>query len=375
MARSDGRMTEPPSTALLAKIVLPDRVLAPAGHVVVSRAPGEDRSGAARLDLYPQERGDADEIYSRLTNLALAGNPPVRVVLTDGAAFEGPLRDVAVQQGLHGVSFTVELMPCRTSGPDPSAVAEAPGDTAYRHLAEALRPFVALWAAFVALWAASDADADEETLEGGGRSGRFPGGDAVRIGQLRALVEAASEAGLVEVAARDRLAASRPLPGTAPAAPTGEGRPVTPAATPVATPAAETPVPAAGLAGSGARRRSVAPGGEWATMATTLAFRTPPGAVSVPAGTSKQLGSVDVRAYERIRVVAAERTGSGNGARVRLTLTEGTELIAPLDVLTVGPMSQITRVYEVPGTVLTIFADALPGTGRDAVDVLVYGWS
>ena len=110
-------------------------------------------------------------------------------------------------------------------------------------------------------------------------------------------------------------------------------------------------------------------------MATTLAFRTPPGAVSVPAGTSKELGSVDVRAFERIRVVAAERTGSANGGRIRLMLTEGTELIAPLDVLTVDPMSQVTRVYDVPGTVLTIFADALPGTGQDAVDVLVYGWS
>ena len=113
-------MTEPSSTALLARIVLPDRVFAPAGHVVVSRARESDRSGAARLDLDPQERGDADEIYSRLTVLAPAGSPSVRVVLTDGAAFEGPLRDVVVQQGLHGVAFTVELMPCRPCCTDTS---------------------------------------------------------------------------------------------------------------------------------------------------------------------------------------------------------------------------------------------------------------
>lgn len=374
-------MTEPPSTALLAKIVLPDRVVAPAGHVVVSRASGTDRSGAEHLDLYPQERGDADEIYSRLTILPAAGSPAVRIVLTDGAAFEGPLRDVAVQQGLHGVAFTLELRPCRTSGPDPSAVAEVsldppldPAlDPAQRHLAEALRPFVTLWAA-------SEADTDDETLDGSGRPGG-PGRDgAVRIGHLRTLVEAAIEAGFVDGSGPGRLADARP-DGAAAVARTGNGGP--------ATPAPDAPVPDAGAERSAgapppttatasvtsARPAMGAMGATRATRATTLAFRTPPGGVSIPAGTSRRLGTVDVAAFERIRVVAVERAGAGSGARIRLTITEGTELIAPLDVLVLEPMSQVSRVHDVPGTTLTIFADALPGDGHEAVDVLVYGWS
>jgi len=108
-------------------------------------------------------------------------------------------------------------------------------------------------------------------------------------------------------------------------------------------------------------------------MSTKLAFRTPPGGVVIPAGQSKELGAVDVSPFERIRVVADERVGSGTGINLRLTITEGAELVAQLDVLTLAPRSQVTRVYEVPGTKLTIFADAIAGTGSDGIDVLVYG--
>lgn len=108
-------------------------------------------------------------------------------------------------------------------------------------------------------------------------------------------------------------------------------------------------------------------------MSTSLAFRTPPGAVSIPAGQSKQLGAVDVSPYNQIRVVADERVGSGTGIVIRLTITEGSELVAQLDTLTLAPHSQVTKVYDVPGTKLTIFADAIAGTGKDAVDVLIYG--
>jgi len=109
------------------------------------------------------------------------------------------------------------------------------------------------------------------------------------------------------------------------------------------------------------------------TMSTKLAFRTPAGAVSIPAGQSKELGSVDVSAFSKIRVVADERTGSGTNIVIRLTITEGSELVAQLDTLTLSPHAQITRVYDVPGTKLTIFADAVAGSGADAIDVLVYG--
>jgi type III secretion protein HrpB1 len=107
---------------------------------------------------------------------------------------------------------------------------------------------------------------------------------------------------------------------------------------------------------------------------TVLAFRTPPGAVSIPAGQSKELGVVDVAQFERIRVVADERVGSGTGITVRLTITEGSELVGFLDLLHLAPHGQVTRVYEVPGTKLTVYADAIGGTGTDALDVLIYGW-
>ena len=109
-------------------------------------------------------------------------------------------------------------------------------------------------------------------------------------------------------------------------------------------------------------------------MTTKLAFRTPAGAVPVPAGQSKQLGAVgNVSPFTKIRVVAGERAGSATGISIRLTITEGNELVGQLDVLSLSPHSQVTRVYDVPGTKLTIFADAVGGTGSDAVDVLVYG--
>ncbi len=111
-----------------------------------------------------------------------------------------------------------------------------------------------------------------------------------------------------------------------------------------------------------------------AAAKTVLAFRTPVGGVSIPAGQSKQLGVVDVSAFERIRVVADERVGSGTGISIRLTITEGNELVAQLDTLHLTPHAQLTNVYEVPCTNLTIFADAAPGTGNDGLDVLIYGF-
>jgi len=108
-------------------------------------------------------------------------------------------------------------------------------------------------------------------------------------------------------------------------------------------------------------------------MGTKLAFRTPVGAVSIPAGQSKELGIVDVSPFSQIRVVADERVGSATGVNIRLTITEGNELVAQLDVLTLTPHTQVTKVYAVPGTKLSIYADAIGGTGSDGVDVLVYG--
>src|SRR5215831_6049350 len=78
-----------------------------------------------------------------------------------------------------------------------------------------------------------------------------------------------------------------------------------------------------------------------AKMTTSLAFRTPVGGISVPAGQSKALGVVDVSKFSQIRVVADERVGSGTGISIRLTMTEGNELVAQLDILSLLPHSQV----------------------------------
>jgi type III secretion protein HrpB1 len=107
---------------------------------------------------------------------------------------------------------------------------------------------------------------------------------------------------------------------------------------------------------------------------TALAFRTPPGAVSIPLGQSKELGQVNVKKCKRIRIAADERAGSAGPIRIRVTITEGKELVAQLDTLTLPPHTQLTRVYEMPGRELTLFADAVSGgTGNSSVDVLIYG--
>ena len=109
-------------------------------------------------------------------------------------------------------------------------------------------------------------------------------------------------------------------------------------------------------------------------MPTKLAFRTPPGAVAVPVGQTKNLGTVQVQPFQQIRVVADERAGSPGNVIIRLTITEGNELVAQLDTLALQPQGQVTRVYDVPGNTLTIFAAAIgPGSGSAGVDVLVYG--
>jgi type III secretion protein HrpB1 len=108
-------------------------------------------------------------------------------------------------------------------------------------------------------------------------------------------------------------------------------------------------------------------------MSTALIWRTPVGGATVPAGQSKALGTADVHNYSTIRVVADERTGSPTGVSIRLTITEGSELVAQLDVLSLTPHSQVTRTYDAPGTKLTIYADAVGGAGTDGLDVLIYG--
>lgn len=129
------------------------------------------------------------------------------------------------------------------------------------------------------------------------------------------------------------------------------------------------------------------------TPHTFLAFRTPAGGASLQVGQTKTLGTIDVSPYRKIRVVVNEHADSPTGIQVTLTLTEGSEQIAPLDTIFVtrplpirmspGSLSAIpasllpsqsSRIYEVPGTTLTITATALgPGSGTDLIDLFIYG--
>jgi type III secretion protein HrpB1 len=105
-----------------------------------------------------------------------------------------------------------------------------------------------------------------------------------------------------------------------------------------------------------------------------LAFRTPVGALTIPGGQNKLLGEVDVSMYDRIRLVADERIDSNANVILRLTFTEGEELVAQLDTIVLTPHSQMTRVYDVPGTTLSIYADSVgPVNTKAALDVLIYG--
>ncbi len=106
----------------------------------------------------------------------------------------------------------------------------------------------------------------------------------------------------------------------------------------------------------------------------TLAFRTPVGAEVIKGGESKVLGKFDTSNFERIRIVADERVDSTCNVAIRITVTEGSEWVAFLDHIILTPHSQITKVYEVPCTELTIAIDGVGAANTKAgVDVLVYG--
>jgi hypothetical protein len=70
-------------------------------------------------------------------------------------------------------------------------------------------------------------------------------------------------------------------------------------------------------------------------MPTQLALDTE---LSVPSGQSVDFGDVDVRAYERIRVIAFSRVNSAADAVVRLTiLSAKNSLLATLDEVNLPP--------------------------------------
>jgi hypothetical protein len=105
-----------------------------------------------------------------------------------------------------------------------------------------------------------------------------------------------------------------------------------------------------------------------------LAFRTKVGAESVRGGETKELGTVEVARFDKIRLVCDERIGSTCNVLVRLTIMEGNELVAFLDTVMLTPHAQLTRVYDVPGTKLNVAIDGIGSSStQGSVDVLIYG--
>ncbi|MGR8981584.1 MAG: hypothetical protein ACU84H_16050 [Gammaproteobacteria bacterium] len=110
------------------------------------------------------------------------------------------------------------------------------------------------------------------------------------------------------------------------------------------------------------------------TTGTKLIFRTPPGAVSFPIGQRKVFGEVDVSPFRKIRVLAFSQN-SANNVNIGLTITEGHgEWVGRLDTLNLTPRSELTKTYDVPGTKLTITAEATEsGKGVAYIGILIYG--
>ena len=107
--------------------------------------------------------------------------------------------------------------------------------------------------------------------------------------------------------------------------------------------------------------------------ANALLYRTPVGAVSIAAGTSKHLANVSTAGWRKLRIVADERVGSATNVSFRVTILEGSELVAHLTTFTLTPHSSRTFTIDVPPRAVAIYADAASGSGNDAFDFLVYG--
>jgi hypothetical protein len=113
-------------------------------------------------------------------------------------------------------------------------------------------------------------------------------------------------------------------------------------------------------------------------MPTVLAF---PGSFAqdqftIPVGTQKVLGTVDVAAFSQIRVVVSEFPNSPSSVHILLVITSGPGGSAPglLGTLAVSPGGNQTVVYDVPGTFLNVIAVALPGAaGQDTFELVIFG--
>ena len=87
-----------------------------------------------------------------------------------------------------------------------------------------------------------------------------------------------------------------------------------------------------------------------------------------PRRSKKELGSVDVNEFSQIRVVADERVGSATGINIRLTITEGSELVRNWTPFR-SHLIRRSRGSMTFGKEADFFADPVDrGGGNDALD-------
>jgi len=106
---------------------------------------------------------------------------------------------------------------------------------------------------------------------------------------------------------------------------------------------------------------------------TLLLYRTPVGAQSQAAGTTKIIANIPTAGYKKIRVLADERIGSPTNVRFMVTITEGSELVGHILDFNLTAQSGRSFVLDVPGKAVAIQAQTAAGSGNDAFDFLVYG--
>ncbi len=106
-------------------------------------------------------------------------------------------------------------------------------------------------------------------------------------------------------------------------------------------------------------------------MATTLVWDS--GWVNFPDNVEQILGQIDVSQLATIRV-SATITGATTGVTLFLVHIVGDEVVTPLDAIGLTPLSDISNVYDIPGTLLGI---SVSGSGASAnplsIRVLIYG--
>ena len=114
---------------------------------------------------------------------------------------------------------------------------------------------------------------------------------------------------------------------------------------------------------------------------TKLIFRTPAGAVSIPAGETVRLTAslqcgIPVARYETIRIYSVCRTDSAVPVTINIHALDckADELLFLLDSFSLSAGQTVTRIYEVPAEALAVFAQAGTGTGNAAIDFGVFAF-